>query len=315
MMMNDGEAPYSPPGDDPGANPGASPTVHTGANRDVAVRVDRRGAGRVLEALQSSWESDRKRGVAVPTDVTWPVGAIRVEARVFQPREFTTDAAWVGKLRGELRRDGELDPVVVLWAAGEAILVDGHHRLEAYRAEGRELIPVVFFGGDPQEAAVFSRRENRKERRGLTLGDRFTGAWGLVLMTQGGTRGEGREALARNAGVSEPTITKMRDVKARLGRSAARYSTWREAREADPGRPAADRDYAGDEWKVAQAAAWAGVLGRSKELFGMKKQPEVAAMALAEFFGERTGEVVRHLMDHSGGNTGDDDPGDDDDNV
>jgi hypothetical protein len=83
----------------------------------------------------------------------------------------------------------------------------------------------------------------------------------------------------------------MRTVRKSLGTAAAEYPTWWKARRAAQGSP---KDLTPDErqvWMEEQAERWADMMFRQ---FGSKMSgnPEVAAMTLEKYFGERLDAVL-----------------------
>ncbi|MEO9682778.1 MAG: ParB N-terminal domain-containing protein [Tateyamaria sp.] len=89
----------------------------------------------------------------------------------------------VAELVGILKQDRELDPVT-LWEdpeTGATVLVDGHHRLAAYRrAEWSKPIPSQVHHCDRKAARLLAMGENGKARLQFTTTERRNAAWALA---------------------------------------------------------------------------------------------------------------------------------------
>lgn len=138
----------------------------------------------------------------------------------FRHRSGPDSATHLEALRKTLRNTGRLDPVLI-WqeandkgtATGRLVLLDGHYRLGAYRAEqhagkieGRG-IPAVLLTGSRIEAHLEALMANSKDTLPLTMQERLNAAWRLVQMYRSGIS---KPRLARASGVSERTILSMR---------------------------------------------------------------------------------------------------------
>lgn len=107
----------------------------------------------------------------------------------------------------------KLDPVSVVAFGNQWYLVDGHHRLEAYRRQGiTTSIPVKALQSDLRGterigwAVDQSLAENRKNRLNLTTSDRLDAAWRLTLADTERSKKE----VANHCGVGTSTIAGMR---------------------------------------------------------------------------------------------------------
>jgi hypothetical protein len=138
----------------------------------------------------------------------------------FRHRSGPDSATHLAALRKTLRNTGRLDPVLVWQEAdakgtptGRLVLLDGHYRLAAYRAEqsagkieGRG-IPAVMLTGSHMEAHLAALMANSKDTLPLTMQERLNAAWRLVQTYRNGIS---KPRLARASGVSERTILSMR---------------------------------------------------------------------------------------------------------
>lgn len=110
-------------------------------------------------------------------------------------------------------------PPVILHESTKRLL-DGFHRLAAFRKSRRTEIPAVFFAGDENEAVALAIRANVTHGRPLSRSDRQGAV--TELMTRFPTRSD--RWIADTCGVSHTTVAKIRlslspsDDKVRLGR-------------------------------------------------------------------------------------------------
>ncbi|MHB2211684.1 ParB/RepB/Spo0J family partition protein [Methylobacterium sp. CM6257] len=220
-----------------------------------------------------------------------PLDQITLLPALFQPRAM--DERHVSELMRAIKAAGSLDPVTVLQAGEEVILVDGHHRVEAYtRAKRTTDIPVRYFEGTPQEAVLESGQANSKAKLTMATWERMNLAWRLVVM-----KAYSKEQIATSAGVSTSQVATMRKVLKKLGEGAAAHRSWLLARRAAEGEDIEMSDDEREEWKKEQANRWAD---RLQKEFGNKlsSNPEITALALATYFGRRLPAIVGELRGH-----------------
>lgn len=109
----------------------------------------------------------------------------------------------------DLRRalsSGPLDPVLVYRAGGKNYLVDGHHRIAAYRMlGGNPEVPVRWIEGGLGAAIKASVSENSKTHLNLGQGERLAACWRLVRLGAM-TKAE----IQKAAGVSDSTVSRQR---------------------------------------------------------------------------------------------------------
>lgn len=220
-----------------------------------------------------------------------PIADIRMVPEIFQPRgqgqNAVSDEFHVEELAQQLslKLETGLDPIVVFWSGREWLLVDGHHRLAAYKESeewGDKPVPVSPFKGSLQSALVESVGLNSKVYLQFDQQDRLDAAWRLLCL------GEPKaDEVITATGVSRRQVFKMKrrqreileafpeNTKAGL----AEY-TWRQARglnlEGLTELPERDED-----WERKLAADWKR---RLQKTFGNKitKNPEAFAMALRQ---------------------------------
>ena len=221
-----------------------------------------------------------------------PISKVVLQSPLFQPRGIFE--RHVGELRRAIRVSGLLEPLTVIWVGGDAVLVDGHHRYEAYQRERiTKPIPVRAFKGSLREAVLESGQANSKAKLSMTSTERQDYAWRLVLL---GSYSKRQTRLA--AGISEAQVAIMRRAAKALGDEAAECNSWTVAR-----LRAQDREFTPmteeeqEEALEAQANAWADRMART---FGTKlaDNPGLAARTFDVYFGRRLPELAQELMDY-----------------
>lgn len=223
-----------------------------------------------------------------------PITAIDQHPELFQPRNLKLDEHHVQELARIIKQQGHVDPILLLPVGKRAVLIDGHHRLEAYHAaRHRKPVPVSWFRGTLDEAVLEAGRLNTKASLVMSNQERMNFAWRLVLLGR-----HSKREIVEVTRVSKGQVGNMRKVMTDLGPDAYRCRFWWEARELHKGR---SREPMTDD----QREAWMEELAndyadRMHKTFGRKlgDNPEVAARAIALHLGRRTGEVVRCLRDH-----------------
>ena len=227
---------------------------------------------------------------------------------VFQVRGEQTDEQHAGALLDILRREGSLKPLTV-WRCGEgAVLIDGHHRLHAYkrsRGHGKDApgIPVVWFRGTLDEAIRAAADANNEVKLPLNAQQRMNLGWRLVIMDRYSKR-----EIAKMAGVSERTVANMRAVKKTLtdsGREQEDIPTnwWRASREAkclDTSRK--ELDY--EDFEQQQAKVWADRLAKAFTT-KLAHSPTITAKALVLHLGAKAAEIAQEMLIEAGDPIGD----------
>lgn len=261
-----------------------------------------------LSQATARLETERARGGPFQSETipkSLRLDQIKVCPKVFQPRvraepDGTCDPGFVDQLAGRLRAkpaaERHLDPLLV-WAAGrKAYVVNGHHRLAAYRAaEVAGPVPVEFFEGTLSEARSVAIEEGAKSHLNFDVDDRNEAAWRLVVMDK---RGEARRTVPQMAslsGVSARSIDRMRQLYVSLQNAYATTNEWTdkideaefesyaEARAKDRDRTPTSKDDV-EGWLDEMAQRWADRLGNE---FGKEphKSPDVFGRALKIYLG------------------------------
>nr|WP_196815241.1 ParB/RepB/Spo0J family partition protein [Mesorhizobium sp. L2C054A000] len=217
-----------------------------------------------------------------------PHKAITKMPALFQPRGMSEKH--IGDLVRVIQNHGEVDPLTVIAVGSRAVLVDGHHRLEAYeRAKKLAGIPVTYFDGTPEEAVLEAGRANSKAKLPMSGQERQNYAWRLVLLGQ-----HSKAKIVQAAGVSAGQVGNMRVVLRKLGEEAFGFTSWWRARRHAQGEVEEHSDEDRDQWMQDMADDFADRLVKTFAM-SLAEQPEIAAMALASYFGRRLPDVVQEL--------------------
>jgi uncharacterized ParB-like nuclease family protein/transposase len=168
----------------------------------------------------------------------------RDQARVERRSEEHVGAM---RLALEAAHSIELEPVLVAKVAGVLYVVDGHHRLKAYRRAQRETIPVRVMPLTKLEAVMVSKLVNCAERAlEMHKEQRFDAAWQyLATVTRQGAaglpEGDSCKKVAGRFGIGHGTVHRMlqkmpkvnpRDWQGDALDSGTGFPRWRKVREA-----------------------------------------------------------------------------------
>lgn len=208
---------------------------------------------------------------------------------LLQPRDVEVYEHHVGDLERQLKAHKDLDPILVLYCGDDSVVVDGHHRLEAYKRQERKSIPVRYYKGTAEEATREAGKRNSKAVLPMTSKERMNYAWRLVL------RGKASIAeTASAAGISPRQVTLMRKRFKELGDSAHEFREWWQAqKELDARQALTDEERS--EWLEAQAQDRANRL--SKEFGGkLSSNLAIAARSLEIHFGRKFFDLVEELV-------------------
>jgi hypothetical protein len=137
----------------------------------------------------------------------------------------TLDTKHVNALVVRIRRKGDMDPPLVVKLetvnqdTGEVdghewVVVDGHHRLAAYRkAKHTEAIRCQWFSGSVREAMDASVHRNEKIHLPIEQGDKHEAAWTRTLLDwDGKTWTSSKQDVVKLTGCSERMVAYMRQV-------------------------------------------------------------------------------------------------------
>lgn len=171
-----------------------------------------------LEALLSEWRAIEPQQVAI--------GRIRL-ADAYQPRNArlapfrdrarleSASEQHVTDLVLKLGDGRDLEPLLVARIAGSLYLIDGHHRMKAYRRAGRQSVPARVRDAAEVEALVVSKAVNCDGVKLPMHPEQLReAAWQyLAMLTDRGRRalpeGVSLRSIGRTFGVSKDTTTRM----------------------------------------------------------------------------------------------------------
>lgn len=222
-----------------------------------------------------------------------PPSAIETVEALFQPRALAEHH--LSGVVAAVKAGRTLPPLLVYRVGARVVLLDGHHRLEAYRrVRVATAVPVEFFKGTLQEAVLAARKANSTDKLPMSGRERLDDAWGLVKLGK-----HSKTQIVEALNVGEGTVAAMRRALKALGVEAADdCETWREARQQAEGKDGWTKMTEDErEARLAMIAEdWTRRIGKAVGS-KMADNPELAAMALERYFGRRLPEVFRHLKD------------------
>lgn len=169
----------------------------------MAERIDTTEMWELLQADTENAEATPEVGSKITTS------RIRTAVGVFQPRKLSgqinASEEHIKVLMRVIHSGRELDPVLIWWSGRHWYVIDGHHRLLAYRRSRKDTIPVKVAFGSLQEMVAKAASLNSKDQLTMTTQDKSNMAWRLVTLTSNSKRD-----IARACGVSEATVANMR---------------------------------------------------------------------------------------------------------
>jgi hypothetical protein len=209
----------------------------------------------------------------------------------FTPRKETAKAH-VHDLARALRVCGDLDPVLVWLDArtGSMIILDGRHRVAAYRFCKIATIPAIVFQGSRKDARLEAARVNSKTTFPWSTSECTQYAWGLVIEEEASKR-----EVSTAAKVSIGTVTNMRKRLAEL-KTLGETPTgnwWRDRNDKQPeGKPEDDSDSA-KHARIAKLREWFhGAETRFKIEFGRRFTPDEFGIAARWHLGQARFKVM-----------------------
>lgn len=213
---------------------------------------------------------------------------IRMAHSVFQPRQFLEGS--VGYSEEHIQKLVEaifnepshtLDPITVWWSGEKWRVIDGAHRLIAYRRVKSQkklknlMIPVKVFIGTLYQAIEESVKLNSKDKLQMTKSDKANSAWRMTILEK-----HSKKQIHVICKVGLSTVSRMRNVLVKMKekfldgflKKALSY-TWEDAQRFD------QREVTIDEsWEDKLAKNWSRRLARE---FGMKAATQPIAFAKA----------------------------------
>jgi ParB-like chromosome segregation protein Spo0J len=231
--------------------------------------------GASLEQLRAI-EASEARSTARPASL--PLADIHVSTDAFQWRDMrgnekARDDHVLTLSRALQDQERPLDPLLVVPVGSRFFVVDGHHRLAAYRSVGwSNGVPVEVFEGSLEKARQEALARNSKDKLSMSRREKSEAAWKLVQ--EGG--GLTKEQQARLSGVSPRTIASMRRALREHGEKV-RGLSWTEARRFVEGWK---KDPQEDNWREAQVQELLALLEKTSVAGKLRSAPDIAALAL-----------------------------------
>lgn len=218
------------------------------------------------------------------------VNEITEQTELFQIGRTPLDEHHLSALMRALKTHGRLDAILVLHCQNTSVVIDGYHRLEAYKRSKLSHIPVKYFSGNVREAIVASGRLNSKAKRLLTTSQRMNIAWGMVVLG-----GFSKAEIVAASSVSRAQVGIMRRTLKDLGEDAASYDEWWKAhKQATP-----PQEYSESELELMLEAEAQRRADKLHEAFGQKlgKNPDLTARTFEIHLGRNLPAVAQAILE------------------
>lgn len=220
---------------------------------------------------------------------------LQTNPETFQFREAEVTEHHVRALADLLKKDKTLDPLTV-WQnqAGTYVVIDGHHRYEAYRRVKPDAsIPVRIFKCTEADAVLMALDENTKTRLQMTATEKSNAAWRLCCSDHPYSKSQ----VCRATGISDGTVAKMRRVKRDLNaKDEFLPDTWWQAMHVWKGLEQTELD---EDMIQARIEARANAL--DEKIGGeLSKMSDIQWEAVAIVLERRLGKNERIILDYLG---------------
>jgi hypothetical protein len=196
-----------------------------------------------MDMLEARRELENSLQIGQPSPEASPnslhIGAIFEKRALFQhraPQKYASESH-IKELAKAPLAGRPLDPITVFWTGQHYVLIDGHHRLAAYRkAAWKREVPIKVFKGTIDAAIGYAGKANSGAKLGMSRSEKQGLAWRLTCGTC-----LSRQNTVRASGVSDGIVAEMRRVRTRLtkemGRSLNEVAqlSWWEAKQASSG--------------------------------------------------------------------------------
>ena len=219
-----------------------------------------------------------------------PLSVIQADFNSFQVRTADITESHVVGLQKAVTRGDPLEAITVWSTEAGPIVLDGHHRLEAYhRAKWKNKVPVVYLEGTFEEAKRFSYSANLKDKLVVTPEAKSNAAWWYATNTKDSLR-----AIETETGISRDTISRMRKAATTLiemGIDPHDHTSWRAALGESQGLKPYEMP---DGFEEVRAKEWCRRLSKA---FGHTAQGQnvILAMALELYLGRHFDGFVDYL--------------------
>jgi len=170
---------------------------------------------------------------------TLPLKEIGVMAQLFQPRDMRHDQLQstyhVETLAKaiDVNKNHTLDPISIWWTGDCWVVIDGHHRVDAYKLHQENLkepeprqgrrrhmsdkreatlvmqVPVTIFNGTILEAILHSTAANSQDKLAMSKDSKLTRAWQLVTVEWDGLT---LKAIAKCCAIHNRSVSNMRAI-------------------------------------------------------------------------------------------------------
>lgn len=262
-----------------------------------------------MSALEAKLELEQAiaAGSPAPSEAPkkLPIESIREFPDVFQPRGPAGHASsvHVRDLARTPRGGYALDPITIFWIGNGWAVIDGHHRLRAYRLAGwRDAVPVSAFGGNIDQAMGYAGKANSGEKLPMSNPEKKALAWKLSTHTK-----LSKAQIVRASGMSDGFMAGMFRIRKTLlqekGVQQADIAgmSWRDAQSRAAGEATEVEAIDREAWLEQQAQDMANrilkALGKRAHATG---QHEVLARAL-EIYDSRLPDALRLFWDDERG--------------
>lgn len=234
-----------------------------------------------------------------------PVESILEFPEVFQPRGPAGHAsnAHVRGLSKVPMSGHALDPITVFWVGYGWAVIDGHHRLRAYRvADWRDDVPVTAYPGSLDQAMGYAGKLNSGEKLPMSNSEKKALAWKLTTCTK-----LSKEQVRLASGMSDGFLSNMRRIRSKLitenGMSLADIAgmTWLDAQKQAAGGTLETEAIDRDAWIEEKAQDMANRILKALGKQGQQKHDVLARAleiydsrlpdSLREFWNDERGEV------------------------
>jgi hypothetical protein len=246
-----------------------------------------------LQAIKEQQSDDPERPSSLPVE------SVQMVPHVFQVRGFLYDQHHVSVLMDVLANGNSLDAIIVWRCGAHALLIDGHHRLAAYKRhelKAKELVqvPVTWLEAPLDKAIEEAATDNVKTRLQMTPEQRGELAWRWTVWGRWS-----KQDTASRAGVSTSLVAKMRKLKKEVGDGLDPDWTWKQAQHATKGMGIA---YDEDEIEAMVEHKVTTLANRMAKEFSTKlaHEPDIAARVLDRYFGRKSREVLRLWAEEQG---------------
>lgn len=251
--------------------------------------------GAALERLNEIYQGPSEGSEERPDEV--PITDIVEVPEVFQVRCSALNENHMTTLQDTLERRGGFSTKILLWRCGPySILIDGHHRVEAFRRFGVKSIPVEWFEGDAVAARKKAACENFVAKLDVTMEQKCDYAWKLTLNTR-----MSKAEIAEEADVTDRTVGNMRTAKKFLGLDRAiTMPNWNHARTVWKREASGPADEGFDEERKLKLVE--RYRSRMVKAHGTPRyyENEIAALGLKAYYGRHAVDVAKLLLDTYG---------------